>query len=254
MIYSYFLNGFIGHKPPMSRHFYFPFEEEQFKKNCQELKNWRYENLEITYDYNSNGHRCKEIDQLNENYILFVGCSTSDGHAEKLEETYPYILSKKLNLDYYNLSLKGSSVNTCYYNLTMFLNKVKIKPKFIVLQWPHFNRYALIHKGGQYAVYSPWADFNYEYDYDVFKLLHMNELPESHSHFYRKLALEFISNFNIKVIELNIMADIKLEKNGYDTTILQWDNIQYFQDVARDLIHAGPITNTIWAEKIAESL
>jgi hypothetical protein len=57
---------------------------------------------------------------------------------------------------------------------------------------------------------------------------------------------------NIKVIELNLMADIKLENEGYNTNIIQWDGIETFQDVARDLIHAGPITNTLWANKLLE--
>lgn len=252
MIYNYFQNGFIGHSKPYNRYYYFKGEREEFENNCAKIKNWRYKDLDITYDYNSNGHRCKEIQDLNDDYILVTGCSTTDGHAEKLEETYPYILAKNLGLDYYNLGLKGSSVNTTYYNLTMFLNKVHIKPKAVILQWPHFNRYALVHKEGQYAVYNPMQDFHFQYDYEVFKTLHMHELPVSHSHFYRKLTLEYLSTMNIKVIELNLMADIKLENEGYNTNIIQWDGIETFQDVARDLIHAGPITNTLWANKLLE--
>jgi hypothetical protein len=255
MIYEYFKNGFIGHPKPIDRYFYYgQWEREKFEENCKKIKNWRYKDLEITYDYNSNGHRCKEIHELSDNYILVTGCSTTDGHEEKLEETYPYILANNLGMDYYNLGLKGSSANTTYYNLTMFLNKVHVKPKVIVIQWPHFNRFALIHKGGQYAVYNPMTNFHYDYDYEVFKTLHIHELPISHSYFYRKLTLEYLSNMNIKVIELNIMADIKLDNDGYNTSILQWNGIENFDDVARDLIHAGPATNTLWANKLLETI
>lgn len=255
MIYKYFQNGFIGHQAPKHQNFYFGEHEQiEFEENCKKINNWRYKDLEITYNYNSNGHRCKEIKDLSNDYILVTGCSTTDGQAEVLEETYPYILSNRLGLDYYNLGLKGSSVNTVYYNLTMFLSKVNIKPKAIILQWPHFNRYALIHKDGQYAVYNPTQNFHYSYDYEVFKTLHMHELPISHSHFYRKLVLEYISNYNIKVVELNVMADIKLEKEGYNTSIIQYDNIEMFPDFARDLIHPGVITNNLWADKILEIL
>lgn len=253
MIYQYFKNGFIGHPKPMNRNFYYgDWEEKRFIANCKKIPNWRYKDLELTYDYNSSGHRCKEIQDLSDDYILVTGCSTTDGHEEILEETYPYILANRLGVDYYNLGLKGSSVNTTYYNLTMFLNKVRIKPKAIVLQWPHFSRYALIHKEGQYAVYNAMENFHYKYDYEVFKTLHMHELPTSHSHFYRKLTLEYLSGMNIKVIELNLMAEIKLENEGYDTSIIQWDGIEVFQDLARDLNHAGPATNTLWANKILE--
>ena len=239
----------------MDRNFYYgKWERERFQENCKKIKDWRYKDLEITYDYNSSGHRCKEIHELSDDYILVAGCSTTDGHEEKLEETYPYILAKKLGVDYYNLGLKGSSANTTYYNLTLFLSKVHVKPRAVVLQWPHFNRYALIHSEGQYAVYNPMQNFHFKYDYEVFKTLHMHDLPVSHSHFYRKLALEYLSNLNIKVVELNMMADIKLESEGYDTDILQWDGIEKFDDVARDLVHAGPITNTLWANKILEIL
>lgn len=254
MIYNYFLNGFIGHTPSVNRYFYFPDEEKNFIEDCKKIKNWRYRNLEITYDYNSNGHRCKEIHELSDEYILTTGCSSTEGHAMKLEETYSYMLAKRLKCDYYNLGLKGSSTSTTYYNLSMFLSKVKKKPKFIVLQWPHFNRYHLVHKDGQYAVYNPYSDFNYKYDYTVFKTLHKFEVPEASSHFYRKLILEYIKVYDIPVIELNFMNDIVLDNEGYDTRIVTWKGIERFLDFGRDHIHAGVHTNQLWTDKILEAL
>jgi hypothetical protein len=244
MIYSYFLNGFIGHSPPHNKYFYFPDEV---------IKNQKYKNIEITYEYNSNGHRCKEINDLGKDYILTTGCSATEGHAMKLEETYSYMLAKKLGCNYYNLGLKGSSTGTTYYNLTMFLSKVKVKPKFIVIQWPHFNRYHLVHKDGQYAVYNPYADFNYNYDYQVFKTLHKFEVPEAMSSFYRKMTLEFIKPFNIPVLELNFMKEIELSPEKYNTKVVTWPGIEKFLDFGRDNVHAGVETNQLWTNKLLEA-
>lgn len=255
MIYKYFLNGFIGHKKPYNNFFYFANEEKEFHETCAKIKDWRYKNLEITYIYNSNGHRSKEIHDLDENYLLTIGCSATEGQAMKLEETYTYMLSKNLNMDYYNLALKNSDMATLYYNLTMFINKVKIKPKLIVLQWPDFYRYHLVHKDGQYAVYSPYGYFGYSYDYEVFKTLHMYEVPEATSQFYRKLTLEFLRPHNINTVELNYMPHIRISSDDYNTKIVQWDiQTTNIVDYARDNLHAGVKTNELWTNKILESL
>ena len=57
-------------------------------------------------EYNSFGHRCKEIADLDfDNYVLFAGCSHTVGVGVTVKQSYPYRVAKKLKCDYYNLGL-----------------------------------------------------------------------------------------------------------------------------------------------------
>ena len=261
MIYRCFANGMIGHLPPFSKYFYFDTEETRYHKDIKDIPDWRYKDIPITYEYNSHGHRSKEISELGKKYILFNGCSHTEGHAMPIEETYAYMLSKDLNMDYYNLALKGNTVNTTYYNLSLFLAKAKVKPKLVVIQWPHFNRLTLIHqdkdpKWNQYGVYTVHRNPGMKYDdTGIYKLLDMNNVPMSHSYWYRHLTLELLSNYKIPIVEINGMSEIEISPyEPVKTTIVSWPGIEFFPDLARDHLHAGPLTNRLWADKILESL
>lgn len=105
---------------------------------------WYYRDVEISYIRNSIGHRCKDVSQLDfDNYIMFAGCSHTEGIGLELEKTYPYLLSEKLKCDYYNIAIGGAGLDTVMHNLTVWLNTYK-KPKLLVLQWPHLLRSLIV--------------------------------------------------------------------------------------------------------------
>lgn len=120
--------------------------------------NWYYRNKPISYLYNNLGHRCKNLDEINlDNYILFIGCSHTEGVGNSIEDTYPYIVSKQLNCDYYNLSVGGTGLDTMMHNLHMWLYKIKQKPKQIVWQWPEETRF-LSFDGNDIKFHGMWQD------------------------------------------------------------------------------------------------
>jgi hypothetical protein len=83
--------------------------------------------------YNSHGHRCKEPDQVNlRNHILIVGDGAGLVLDKPIENTFPYILSKTLNIDYYNLSVFNGGADSIKYNLLVWLKKFG-KPRAIVI-------------------------------------------------------------------------------------------------------------------------
>jgi DNA polymerase III alpha subunit len=45
------------------------------------------------------------------NYILFIGCSHTEGIGLELQTTYPYLVSEELKCDYYNLGLGGTGID-----------------------------------------------------------------------------------------------------------------------------------------------
>lgn len=101
-----------------------------------------YDAFGHSYILNENGHRCKSIDSIDKsNYILFAGCSHTKGDGLPIEETYPFITSKLLGMDYYNLAAGGAGCDVMFYNLFTWLHKYDHKPKLLILQWPFQLRY-----------------------------------------------------------------------------------------------------------------
>lgn len=136
-------NDFIGSDNSNKTLLYVPGDSlEQFNNNSAKQKDdWYYRNVEISYQFNNLGHRCKNFEDIDQdNYILFIGCSHTMGVGLELEKTYPYLLSEKLNMDYYNLAIPATGIDVVEYNLLTWFFKMK-KPKLVILQWPDHSRF-----------------------------------------------------------------------------------------------------------------
>ena len=139
-------NGFLSHHSKYHNvKFHGSDNEALFENNLKiQPTDWYYRTHEITYERNSNGHRCKEITDIDlDNYILFTGCSHTEGTGLELEKTYPYLLSQKIKCDYYNLAVGGSGIDVLNYNIVTWFSKVKKLPKLLVIQWPNLLRMTL---------------------------------------------------------------------------------------------------------------
>jgi hypothetical protein len=139
------INDFIGYEPIEHNVVFSGSDsEELYIKNLKSKSiDWYYRTKQISYIRNSNGHRCKEIKDINlSNYILYAGCSHTEGIGLELEKTYPYLLSKSLGCDYYNISIGGSGIDVLLHNLIVWFGTVKQKPKLVIIQWPFWARYA----------------------------------------------------------------------------------------------------------------
>jgi hypothetical protein len=93
----------------------------------------------LSEQYNSNGHRCKEISEINlQNYILFAGDNGSLGLDKPIEKTFPYIISQKFKCDYYNLSVFNGGLDALRYNLISWFVKYK-RPKSVIISCEFMN-------------------------------------------------------------------------------------------------------------------
>lgn len=94
---------------------------------------------DLSDQYNSNGHRCKEISEINfQNYILFAGDNGSLGLDKPIEQTFPYLISQKLKCDYYNLSVFNGGLDALRYNLITWFVKYK-RPKAVIISCEFLN-------------------------------------------------------------------------------------------------------------------
>lgn len=179
----------------------------------------------VTHKFNNTGHRCKNIDEIDlNNYVLCIGCSQTFGLGNYIEDTYPYMLSKALNMDYYNLGLVGSGTDTHLHNLLIWCNTMPM-PKFIVWQWTSDAR--VICMRGENFIYgaNPWANND--------DINHMLTLADSLGFFKirRKLATEILKIIDTPIIQI----DISLNKESIHFDCL---------DFSRDMRHLGPKSHT----------
>jgi hypothetical protein len=96
---------------------------------------------------NSRGHRCKEIEDTNlRNYLLFVGDNLGVGEGKSIEEIYPHLIAKKLNMDYYNLCILNGGLDAIKYNLLAWSAKIQQSPKAIIVVTEFLNRFMVCDK------------------------------------------------------------------------------------------------------------
>lgn len=202
--------------------------------------NWEYLNLDFDYVRNSYGHRSPEISEINlDNYILFTGCSFTEGLGLPVNKRYSDIVASMLNCDLYNLGLAGSGNDIIFYNLLTWLSTVKQKPKLIVLQWTIDNRFMIIEKNQNIEIYGIWSKVLEKFivdgeAYDYFK---------SKTTYFKQLVRKL---FDVPIIEIQCMINMSFAEDEPKHKILFTDKVDY----ARDLIHPGIKANQMLAEKV----
>jgi hypothetical protein len=251
MLYGVYEN-LIGYKSPFHKELFTGSDTSIiFEENLKtQPDDWYYRNIKISYNRNLHGHRCKNISEIDfDNYILFAGCSHTEGLGLELEKTYPYLLSQEVNCDYYNLSIGGTGVDVVTHNLIVWLNTYK-KPKAIIIQWPVASRFVYStedpHKinvnniKNSLIPVGPWVT-----EEAALEMLITGE----YIHYFKTieaLAKIQIKSFDIPQIHVNI-----LRQPGFFSK----DHVNMIGiDVARDLKHYGIDTHRALTNIIRKKL
>lgn len=226
-----FNEGFIGCNPHEEYYFSTMDSEEEYLKNLKtQPEDWCYRNHSIEYKFNEYGHRSKSINELNlDNYILFAGCSHTEGVGLSVEHTFSHIVSSQLNCDYYNLSVSGSGVDVVMYNLVLWINRFKKVPKALVILWPEETRFALAAGNS----FDPQVLNNHGIDNNVTRFMDLGDQIGFFST-RRKIYRELLSH----LYTCNII-DIHFE----DQEPLETQMSMQMVDFARDMSHAGIQSN-----------
>lgn len=246
--------GFIvSEKPNLTTNFLEGCDDEnRFKNNLfKQPFDWIYRKLNITYSYNSLGFRCEDHTNLeNKDYILFTGCSLTEGVGLALETTYPYIVAKNLNLPYYNLAVGGSGPDILKQNLFLFLSLMnKNLPKYVFIQWPNFERFSIlldknklellnVHNTNQERLYKELISDN--------KMFYTNL-------FNRYTVFQTLNYFKIPYIfEIDLQLDTNFDDNITFVRKIPYKLLQI--DKARDLAHPGIESHRLQAKEILNAV
>lgn len=209
---------------------WYPYDDvETYNKNLIE----RHEDLvrlgwldrTITYKFNSNGFRSAEFQ---EGSVVYLGCSITFGIGLPLENTFPSLVSEKLELDCCNLAVSGSSNDTAFRLAEYWL--CRIKPKMVILMSPDSSRIELV--GKEIINYRPSSSTGHMIYYQLWLMdnenARLNQLKNS-------LAIEQICNsLGIKFLMFTVENDFCFIEN----------------DLARDLSHPGVASHAKMADLI----
>lgn len=227
-------NGnFIGYPANYFTNFCGSDRDDVYNENLsRQPENWYYRTADISYAYNSLGHRCKDIENIDlDNYLLFTGCSHTEGIGLELEKTFPYIVSRSLGMDYYNLAVGGSGTDIMTYNLITWLNTVKKLPKALIILWPPKVR-CTIKENITWFLHNTSSTT----DHDILKFMVLGDQ---------------IGYFNT----VNLLRNQLIDTCYSECRVLHLDSANLkFVDLARDLAHPGIIENKNIANKILAQL
>ena len=192
----------------------------------------------VTYKFNEDGFRGDSFSDSSG--AIFMGCSVTFGVGLPYENTWPYLVSKKLNLSCWNLGQPASSLDTCY-RLAKYWVPV-LKPKYIFILTPTMYRREFydddkdrfIHIGGwSYDRYPVLVDYilaseknsiiNYEKNIDAIKYI-------SDSHKIPLIILDYESD------DVPSVADpFEKYKLARD---LSHPGIDFHKHLSDDMVHA----------------
>ena len=108
------------------------------------LKTHNWIDSNFTYKFNANGFRCNEF--TSDPTIMFIGCSHTIGIGLPEDNTWPSIVSKKLNMACANLGQGGGSADTAFRLCHGWIDQ--IKPK-IVRKNQLYESLSRIHQGNR---------------------------------------------------------------------------------------------------------
>lgn len=206
--------------------------EKNKKENYSLLEKNKWLEKQITYSYNSHGFRSEEFES-DVNSVLFMGCSLTFGTGLPLEETYNYIIAKKLKMNFFNVALGGSSNDTAFRFGYHYIPT--LKPKLVILASPEITRLELCDNNTVLYYRSQMKIYQMDTFYKKWILDDTNSLLNQQKNI---LALENLClKNNTRFIHFNAPEMFLVESLIKD-------------DYARDLVHPGTLTHQIVSEKL----
>lgn len=236
-------NGLIGYENTGETEFslYGTDSEKVYIDNLKtQPKDWFYRDNRFRYIRNSNGHRSVEVFELPKDFILFAGCSLTEGIGVKLQDSYADKVANHFNLGYYNLALNGAGPDLVSHNLSMWFKNIKLLPKYVVIQWPSPHRVFYKSSNNVYPL-GPWSckpntvDVISNNAWEAYGSMITTDFFEHYIEIFKSTFKPLLEISNIKVFQFT----------AEDIEII---------DYARDLKHPGIESHNKLAEKVIQYL
>jgi hypothetical protein len=244
--------------------------EENFIKNKEIYgKEWYYYNKNIEYKYNSWGYRTKEFSELNDDYILVLGCSFTEGIGLDYDDVWATKLGKKLNLDVFNLGIGGSGPDITGYNTILFHNfilKNNKLPKYVIYQWTFENRTSYMFNNESnlidietFSISYPKEAYpkNYKKYYDWYNHSFIDNGGEllKQSNLCSMLCNNLWKSMNIPVYHWTWEDDFNLKNSELFSNTIELNQIHdEFDITGRDFTHNGHLSQDIVVDKISKKI
>jgi hypothetical protein len=192
--------------PNSESKFYGTDTEHNFLINQKRLPiDWRYHTSDVSYKFNSAGLRMnKNLDQVEGEYLMAFGCSHTVGVGLALEDTWPSLLSKNLNVDYINSAVSGASIKLNCINFFNMLSKVIVLPKIVAFAWPSSVRH-VTYSDGEFLFYLPRFTTDaskYKYHVKAYENILMTDVLTYDGILYRNMIKNTCVRLGIKYCEV----------------------------------------------------
>jgi len=189
-------------------------------KYCKE--DWIFLNTPVSYNFNKQGLRMpKDIELVNDNYILFSGTSNAMGIG--IPELYRYSenISKNLKLDFINFA--GPTFTT-KIQIISFFNLLKTNlnlPKILIFEYPPHDAYTYYSDDSfimSYVKHMP-SKTKYKNHIDAYNNLLNTDFFIKESEIYRNMLIGTCKRLKIKLIELSFHKNDLFSSNKDILTI-----------------------------------
>ena len=120
-------------------------EYRQFQRQ-KKLVDPKYLERDIEYRFNDEGYRTKNIDELDQDFVLVFGCSHTEGIGNFEEDIWCSQLLSRLGIDFLNLGKAGTGSDIQYLNSMQWINNDYPMPKAVIYQWPQTFRKSFAYK------------------------------------------------------------------------------------------------------------
>ena len=231
--YKFYANKTLDWLPIDTKELY----EKNLKDKYQLLKDNNWIDKSFTYKFNSYGFRCDEF--TDKPTIMFLGCSNTCGIGLPIENIWPELVSKNLNMHCANLGQGGGSNDTAFRLCHGWIDI--INPQIVVLLNPPGIRLEIIDAVVMRHLTPTWIHNTVTHYQSFLKDWSRDDNNNYFNTLKNKLAIENLCKArNVKFVFLEsdelIQMQMDLSKSlGY-------------LDAARDLGHRGVLTHKKFTE------
>lgn len=229
-----------------------------------------YHATSFDYKFNSMGFRCDEFSLRSNNPTIFLGCSHTMGLGIPYTESWAYKLHNTTSPTepFWNLAFEKSSIDAQVLLLNEYASE--LKPQRIFFLMPNlYRRY--IRYNNDALHYSPMLGqdkkfFDPNNTYEKFNIERLEPILLDQSYAFAQVdlyltlldliasklnATVFLQHWYLTKEEEKIKLNSLLEKFS---NIVKLDTEWEIKDWARDKMHFGPNSHSIFAEKIKDKI